>query len=325
MSEYNLYLSKEDSPLKLREAEKVEIISLVDNYIDLLSSSEREEVKSFREWVEEKSKYPIAEHGFSMLIRVYDGGESHTMLFDAGGSTNGIMLNARRMGLSLAEVECIVLSHGHYDHFMGLPAAVKAIGKSGLPIIVHGDMFRRRGVARNDGTVRVHPKFPSEEKVKPAVYIEARKPCLIADGLVLITGEIPRKTVFETGFPQNRILINGRWEPDPYIWDDRALIINVKRKGLVVLSGCGHAGIINTILYAQHLTGVENVYAVIGGFHLSGKDFEVRIDQTVKELKRINPKLVAPSHCTGWRANCMIFKAMPDSFVWSRVGNLYIL
>jgi 7,8-dihydropterin-6-yl-methyl-4-(beta-D-ribofuranosyl)aminobenzene 5'-phosphate synthase len=323
MREYDL--SEEGSSLKLREAEKVEIISLVDNYIDLLSSSEREEVKSFREWAKEKSKHPIAEHGFSMLIRVFDSGELHTILFDTGSSFSGIILNARRMGVKLAEVECVVLSHGHYDHFMGLPAAVKAIGRSGLPIIVHSDMFRRRGVARKDGTVRVHPKFPSEGEVKPAVYVEARKPRLIADGLALISGEIPRRTVFEKGFPQGRIFIDGRWEPDPYIWDDRSLIINVKRKGLVVLSGCGHAGIINTILYAQHLTGIETVYAVIGGLHLSGKDFEGRIDQTVRELKRINPKIVAPSHCTGWRANCAIFKTMPDSFIWGRVGNLYIL
>jgi 7,8-dihydropterin-6-yl-methyl-4-(beta-D-ribofuranosyl)aminobenzene 5'-phosphate synthase len=92
---------------------------------------------------------------------------------------------------------------------------------------------------------------------------------------------------------------------------------------LVVVSGCAHAGIINTITYAQRITGITNVYAVLGGFHLAGRENENRIEQTVKELKRISPKLIVPSHCTGWRGMCAIANVMPNAFVWNSVGGLY--
>jgi 7,8-dihydropterin-6-yl-methyl-4-(beta-D-ribofuranosyl)aminobenzene 5'-phosphate synthase len=151
------------------------------------------------------------------------------------------------------------------------------------------------------------------------------KPLLIADSSALVTGEIPRKTSFEKGYPQHRAFINGRWEPDPWIWDERALVIDVKRKGLIILSGCSHAGIINTISYAQHLTGIETVYAVLGGFHLGGREFEKRINQTVEELRKISPKIIVPSHCTGRHAIFTMHKAMLDSFVYGSVGNLYML
>jgi len=313
-------------PLRLREAEKVEIISLVDNSIDFLSSTEkRKEVKSFREWVKKPSRLPVAEHGFSMLIHVYYGNERHSILFDVGGSSSVIMANARRMGVNLTQIECIVLSHGHYDHFGGLSVVAKAINKDDLPIIVHKDMFRKRGALSLDGTIRKYPDFPSEGEVKPAKYVTTKQPCLIADNLALVTGEIPRKTSFEKGYPQHRAFINGEWKPDPWIWDERALVINIRDKGLVILSGCAHAGIINTILYAKHLTDTETVYAVLGGFHLSGREFEKRIGQTVKELEKIKPKILAPSHCTGWRGSYAIHRAMPDAFIWNSVGNLYEL
>ncbi|MEM3507152.1 MAG: MBL fold metallo-hydrolase [Candidatus Bathyarchaeia archaeon] len=156
-------------------------------------------------------------------------------------------------------------------------------------------------------------------------YIKTKQPYLIANDLILITGGIPGKTSFEKGYPQNRIFIDGKWLPNPLILDDCALVINLKKKGLVILSGCAHAGIINTIAYAQQLTGVKNIYAILGGFHLAGKEYELIISQTIKELKRINPTLLVPSHCTGWRGNYAIANTMPKSFIWNSVGNLYKL
>lgn len=313
------------APLELREADRVEVVSLVDNSIDVLSTSPREEVRRLRDWVERPKGHPSAEHGFSMLVRVYGGGESHAVLFDAGSSPRGVVANARRMGVDLRDVECVVLSHGHYDHFAGLRAVAEAVGRAGLPVLVHGDMFKRRGVEGPDGVVREYRSLPPEGEVRPARYVEAAGPQLVAGGLALITGEIPRATSFEAGFPQHRAFVNGRWEPEPWIRDERALVINVRRRGLVVLSGCGHAGIVNTVLHAQRLTGVERVYAILGGLHLAGSGFEERIAPTVEELKRLGPRVVAPSHCTGWRACCALYRAMPDSFVWGSVGNLYVL
>ena len=266
---------------------------------------------------------PIAEHGFSMLVRVFNAGQSTNILFDTGVSPRGIVKNANRMGLDLSEIDYIVLSHGHYDHFGGLESALKAINKSDLPIIAHERMFKLRGTMGSNGKIRKYPKFPKKKNLKSAKFIITKKPCLIVSNRVCITGEIPRQTSFEKGFSKNRILINNKWQADPDILDDRAIVLNLKEKGLIIISGCAHAGIINTIRYAQWITGVSNVYAVLGGFHLAGKDYEKRIELTVNELKLINPHLIIPSHCTGWRAATSIAKELPDAFIWNSVGNFY--
>ena len=154
--------------------------------------------------------------------------------------------------------------------------------------------------------------------------IYTKQPHLIDHGTILVTGEIPRETSFETGFLQHRTLTDGIWQPDPLILDDRAIIFNVKGKGVVVISGCAHAGIINTLHYAQKITEITNVYAVIGGFHLSGKENENRIEQTIEELKQMKPKIVVPCHCTGWRGVLATANALPDAFVYNSVGNRYV-
>ena len=163
----------------------------------------------------------------------------------------------------------------------------------------------------------------SNEAIGSALVIKTKQPYLIADDTTLITGEIPRETSFEKGFLKHQALIDGVWQPDPLILDDRAVAFNVKGKGLVIISGCAHAGIINTITYAQRISGIRDVYAVMGGLHLAGKENESRIQPTVKELERINPKLIVPMHCTGWRGIFAIAKALPDAFVWNSTGNLY--
>ena len=325
-------IEKMASRVALNEVDGVEIISLADNTVDFLSTIERKEVHQVREWVKNRMgkewarkhfRLPFAEHGFSMLIKVFSKGSFHIILFDTGVSRKGVVTNARRMGLNLTEIKCIVLSHGHYDHFGGLVDVLKAVDKKNLPIIAHENMFKTRGAVTSDGTVRKYPKFPSEDQVAPAKYLGTRQPYLLAGDSILVTGEIPRKTDFEKGFPRQRVFSDGKWQPDPWVWDDRAIVINIKHKGLVVISGCAHAGIANTTLYARQITGVAKVYAIMGGFHLAGKECEQRISPTVEMLRQLNPKTVVPSHCTGWRGKYAIFRAMPRAFVWNSVGNLY--
>jgi len=306
----------------------------MDNSVDFVSSSDKKEVQPLRQWLRERhgekwtqthTQLPVAEHGVSMLIRVFTAETSCSVLFDTGVSAEGVILNARRMGIDLGEVAYVALSHGHYDHFGGLKATVQAINNPKLTIILHEDMVKQRGALTLKGTIRKHPEFPKIGELKPASIINTKQPYLIADGTVCVTGEISRETSFETGYSHNRILNGNTWQPDPLIIDDRALVINVKDKGLVIVSGCAHAGIINTIRYAQQITGVTRVYAVIGGFHLAGKDYESRIERTMAELKSINPKLIITCHCTGWRANHAIATEFPDAFVPNSVGNLYQL
>ncbi len=324
--------NKSGSRVALKEVDDVEIISLADNTVDFLSTIERKEVHQIREWIKDRMgqewvkkhfRLPFAEHGFSMLIKVFSKKSFHTILFDTGLSREGVVTNAKRMGLDLADIECIVLSHGHYDHFGGLVDVLKVVDKKDLPIIVHEDMFEIRGAVTPEGTVREYRKFPTEDQVAPAKYVRTKQPYLIAHDSVLVTGEIPRKTDFEKGFLRQRVFSDGKWQPDPWVRDERAIVIKVKRKGLVVISGCAHAGIVNTSLYARRITGVVKVHAIMGGFHLAGKECESRIGPTVEMLRRLDPEIVVPSHCTGWRGKNAIFEAMPRAFVWNSVGNLY--
>ena len=309
----------------LKEVDGVEITSLMDNTVDFFSTPPNKAVHNVREWTKKHFCLPFAEHGFSVLIKILSRENHHTILFDTGQSPEGVVINAKRMGIELTDVECIVLSHGHYDHFGGLINVSKIINRKNLRIIVHDDMFKIRGVIDPDGSVRKLPIFPSENQVAPAKYVQTKHPTLLLDDILLVSGEIPRKTDFEKGFSEHLSQSNGKWVPDPSIWDDRAIIFNVKRKGLVVISGCAHAGIINTTLFAQQITGVTKIHALIGGFHLTGKDWEQRIKQTIYGLQQIKPKIIVPMHCTGWRGKYAINKSMPNCFIWNSVGNLYRL
>lgn len=311
--------------VKLAETASIEIISLVDNTVDFLSSNTRKEVHTFQHSTHWHNGLPHAENGFSMLIRVQCEKKTESILFDTGTSPDGVCQNAKLMDINLGEVSTIVLSHGHYDHFGGSTAAVKAINRQDLQIIAHKDMAKPRAAASSKGNLREYPLFPDQKSLSPAKIINTKQSRVIASGFACLTGEIPRTVKFETGMLNNRIFRDGIWQPDPLLMDERALVFHVRDKGLVVVSGCAHAGIINTIRYAQKITGVERIYGIFGGFHLSGREFEKRIPQTIDELRRITPKLVVPSHCTGWRALYALREAFPEEFIFNSIGNCYNL
>ena len=312
--------------LKLAETAGLEIISLVDNTVDFLSSNNRKEVQAFQHSAHWHNGLPHAENGFSMLIRVQCGEKTESILFDTATSSTGLCENAKLMDIDLSEVSTVVLSHGHYDHFGGLAEAVKAINNPKMKIITHEDMAKPRATANSRGELRKYPTFPEPKTLASAAEIvELKQPLLVASGFGCVTGEIPRTVEFEAGMVNNRILRDGVWVADPLLMDERALVFNLKGKGLVVVSGCAHAGIINTIRYAQQITDVERVHGVFGGFHLSGREFEKRIPQTVAELQKIGPNLIVPSHCTGWRALYAFNEVIPQSFIFNSVGNHYTL
>jgi 7,8-dihydropterin-6-yl-methyl-4-(beta-D-ribofuranosyl)aminobenzene 5'-phosphate synthase len=315
--------SEMEGQTALREVDSAEIVSLIDNTVDFGSTIQHKEVKNVRGWTNHPFRLPFAEHGFSVLIKTVSDGNSHTILLDTGLSPEGVVVNAKRMGVELADVECIVLSHGHYDHFGGLVKVSKVIDKENLPIVVHDDVFKTRGMMNTDGSIREFPRLPSENQIAPAKYLRKKHSTLVGDETMLVSGEIRRKTDFEEGFKRHYVFSCGRWLPDPWIWDDQAVILNVKHRGLVVVTGCAHAGIINTAHFAQQITGVSKVYSVMGGFHLAGKYCEKIISRTVEMLQQLNPEIIVPMHCTGWRGKCAISEAMPQAFVSNSVGNLY--
>src|SRR5262249_964087 len=148
---------------------------------------------------------------------------------------------------------------------------------------------------------------------------------VLLDNSVLITGEVDRTTDFESGLPFHEARRDGRWEPDPLILDDQALVVHLRGRGLVVLTGCGHAGAVNIVRSALRLTGVPNPHAVIGGLHLTGPVFEPIIEPTATALVALDPGLVVPAHCTGWRAQHRLAGALPDAFVPNAVGTSFAL
>ena len=132
--------------------------------------------------------------------------------------------------------------------------------------------------------------------------IEQQQPSFLLAGSLLVTGEVDRTSGFERGLAIHQACRDGEWQPDPLILDDQALIANVAGKGLVVLTACGHAGVVNTVRYARRLTGEDRVHALVGGFHLNGPLFEPIIAPTCDALAELDPDYLVPTHCTGWRA-----------------------
>jgi 7,8-dihydropterin-6-yl-methyl-4-(beta-D-ribofuranosyl)aminobenzene 5'-phosphate synthase len=224
------------------------------------------------------------------------------------------------------ELHTIVLSHGHADHTQGLMGMIERLGKRRMPLLLHPDAFLERKLVFPDGhEIRLPPpdrRVLSHEGIE---VIEERGPSYLVGNSVLVTGQIHRSTPFEKGFPIHYARVADQWQQDALIHDDQAVVVHVKGKGLVILTGCGHAGAVNTIRHAQHLTGIQQVYAVIGGFHLTGALFEPIIAPTIAVLKDINPALIVPAHCTGWKATHALARELPEAFVPNSVGTRFVL
>jgi 7,8-dihydropterin-6-yl-methyl-4-(beta-D-ribofuranosyl)aminobenzene 5'-phosphate synthase len=311
----------------LEKADSVEITILMDNYVDLLmASSEVAKQPRLGDTAGEKQSRLMAEHGFCALATVITDGHRQSMLFDAGLSPDGVLHNIDALETPLAEVRGVVLSHGHPDHTGALIATLRQVSKRGLPLIAHPDAFLQRKIVLPNGQEMKLPPLERGALLDEGVeLVETKEPVLLLDRRTLVTGQVARTTDFEKGMPVHHSLVDGRWQPDPWIYDDQALVFHLRGKGLAILTGCGHAGVINTMRHARDLTGVEEVYAVIGGLHLTGPLFEAIIPQTVEELRAAAPQVVVPMHCTGWKAVHAIARAMPEAFIQNSVGTRYVL
>jgi 7,8-dihydropterin-6-yl-methyl-4-(beta-D-ribofuranosyl)aminobenzene 5'-phosphate synthase len=214
----------------------------------------------------------IAEHGFSVLVTVTRAGREHRILFDTGTSPDGVVENMRRLDIDSSSVEVIVCSHGHFDHTTGLDGLIRTLGRVNLPVLIHPHFWRRRRVAL-PGRDPMEIPTTSRQALTGAGFeiIEEQQPSFLFDRSVLITGEVPRTTGYEPGFPPQQAWLGGHWQPDPLVLDDQALILNVAGRGLVVITGCGHAGVVNIARYSRRLTGDQPLYALLGGFHLTAR------------------------------------------------------
>ncbi len=267
-----------------------------------------------------------AEHGLAFFIETVIDGKSHSFMFDYGLDFQGIRGNLEFLGLDPATVTAFGLSHGHFDHWGGLTDLLKYFRpgiRRGTPLYVGGEAFARRFV--------MYPQDPephdigqlSREEIEAldAVrVIEIREPARVMEGLAM-TGNIERVTEYEKCAASLLIERGHGLEADPFT-GEQALVCIVKGKGLVVISGCAHAGIMNTVTHARKITGVEKVHALIGGFHLVNADSRV-IERTVRDMAEMNPDYVIPTHCTGFEATALIAREMKDRFILSTAGTKY--
>ena len=310
---------------------------LVDNKADLIVKS-TERVKYFTE------KSLLAEHGLSVLIQLEN--QERKILWDAGVSKIALLENMRRMKLGKTSISKIALSHGHFDHYAAMTEVLieldllpkdKEWGSSinqneienwltgsRIPIIAHPAAFRERWKVNDNGAL-VGPFLPppqGEWQAAGAEIVLSEGPYQLAPGC-WTTGYVPRKSFETSGRSEKRKYRNGSEMFPDDLEDDQAVIIYLKSKGLVVLSGCAHSGIVNTIEHARNISGIDRVHAVIGGFHLAQAD-ENEINQTIAYFKEIRPDLVVPGHCTGFKAISRFAQEMPVQFIEGVVGATYL-
>ncbi|MDR7666829.1 MBL fold metallo-hydrolase [Methanosarcina sp. Z-7115] len=311
--------------LNIREADRLEVTILMDNYTDMLVTENT--------CICKRPQLPLpqillAEHGLACLIKVCAENEEHIVLMDAAVTPTCFFNNAKLLKADLGRIEAVVLSHGHPDHFLGLVELLKFVSKEQnkkVPLFLHPDSFleRRMNIPAIEHPVTMPALNEDDLKEAGADLVKSEKALLVAGGLIYTTGEVERTTAFEKGFPWAEAKLDGNWVTDPFR-DDQGLVVKLKGKGIVVISGCAHAGIINTVEYAKKIAGTNKVHAVLGGFHLTGRIFDPIIQPTIHEMRRIKPDYVIPMHCTGWKAINRFAEEMPEQFLLNTVGTTYV-
>ena len=347
-------MSPQDSlPAGILSLDELEVLVVVDNETDTLSSVDAG-VPQIPEVVHLAARTPASRkyeghecktvfdqlccacHGLSLLITGRRDGQQRSMLFDVGSYPDLWLDNARRLGIDLSRIECVFLSHWHFDHSGGFPEVIAAVsaarGSAGLArprVDLHPNRPDQRGILLPSGVMIMLPLEPTFEALAKSggEVVTSADPHAICGGFFFGSGAIDRVTDYETGLAGHHTFHGERGEPDPLIMDERFVAAYVRGRGITVFSACSHAGIINACLTAKkHFPG-SPIDVVLGGYHLAGKAMESRIEPTVRDLEtRIEPQVVAPGHCTGWRAKASLAHTFsPGRYAPSVVGSLYRL
>jgi 7,8-dihydropterin-6-yl-methyl-4-(beta-D-ribofuranosyl)aminobenzene 5'-phosphate synthase len=346
-------MAQDSRPDGVMQLDALEVLVVVDNETDTLSSVD-EGVPQVPEVIHLAARTPTSRqyqghdcktvfdqlccacHGLSVLITGRRGELRHTMLFDVGPYADLWLDNAGRLDVDLSSIEHVFLSHWHFDHSGGFPKVVAAIAAAraaaGLtpPIVdLHPDRPDQRGILLPSGLMIMLPKEPSFEDIARAggTIAASKEPHAICGGFFFGSGTINRVTDYETGLAGHHTFRGDEGRPDPLIMDERFVAAYVRGRGVTVLSACSHAGIVNACLGAKQHFPNTPIDLVLGGYHLAGKAMEQRIEPTIRDLeRRVGPRLVAPGHCTGWRAKARLAHAFaPGRYAPSVVGTLYRL
>jgi 7,8-dihydropterin-6-yl-methyl-4-(beta-D-ribofuranosyl)aminobenzene 5'-phosphate synthase len=313
--------------------EMVRITVVVDNHVDALLT-EREDIKRFtmlNHFVPPHGDPICTENGISYWIELHRDGRRHHVLFDTSLTAHVLLHNLRALGRSVDQLDHAVISHGHPDHFGGLIGLLEERQRP-LPIAIHPDAFLPKYIIDEKGNavMTINRRLDrSELERAKGIIVESREPVEVGPG-ALVTGQIERDPdrSFEPPVPVRApgpagifLERDGELVNDDATIDDQAVVLNVKDKGLVVMTACGHSGIVNTVRYAQRLTGVERIYAIMGGFHTGFMGVpEENGAATVEALAEFEPTILAPMHCTGIKTIARTVMAFPDQFVHNVAG-----
>jgi 7,8-dihydropterin-6-yl-methyl-4-(beta-D-ribofuranosyl)aminobenzene 5'-phosphate synthase len=304
-----------------READAVRIWILADNYYDALRT-DNEVVKRYRS---SPGKSIHAEHGLSYYVETAVDGETSSCMFDFGMDPCGAVNNARLLGIDTSKTEALILSHGHFDHWGGVEEILRQnMGrmKPSCKFYVGEEAFLPRYSRRPGSQEAAGIGKLNQEKIEAyGIDIEEIKsPIQIIPG-AYCTGPITRVTEYESIPPSLLVERNYSIETDDFR-GELALFFLLKNKGLIVLSGCAHRGIVNTIRQAQRISGVEKIHAIIGGFHLIHAKPEI-VRNTIADIIAMRPQYVAPAHCTGFEAVVAFSQYMPSEFILNTAGTQY--
>ena len=346
-------MTEASRPEGVIELDELEILVVVDNETDTLSSVD-DGVPQIPEIVHLAARTPpsreyegheckivfdqlcCACHGLSVLITGRRDGRAHSMLFDVGPYADLWLDNARRLAVDLSSIETLFLSHWHFDHSGGFPEIVAAIaearsaaGRAAPLVDLHPDRPDQRGILLPNGVMVMLPEEPAFDDIAKAggEIAASGDPHPLCGGFFFGSGAIDRVTEYETGLAGHHSFRGEAGEPDPLIMDERFVAAAVRGRGVSVFSACSHAGIVNACLGAMDRFPGSPIDAVLGGYHLAGKAMEARIEPTVRDLAaRVAPLLVAPGHCTGWRAKARLADEFaPGRYGPSVVGTMYRL
>lgn len=317
----------------MEAVEKARITVVVDNHVDALLT-ERPDVERFtmlKHFVPPHGEPICTENGISYWIELHRDGRRHHVMFDTSLTSHVLLHNLRALGRSVDQLDQVVLSHGHPDHFGGLMGLLHARRRP-LPVVVHPDAFLPKYIVDDAGNsvLTINAKLDRAAiEAAQGVVVESREPVEVGPG-ALVTGQIPRDpdSAFEPPVPTRDpgpagifLERDGELVNDDATIDDQAVVLHVRDKGLVVMTACGHSGVVNTIRHAQRITGVDRIYAIMGGFHTGfmGVPEENGV-ATIEALAEFEPTILAPMHCTGIKTIARAVVEFPDRFVHNVTG-----
>lgn len=307
--------------IRANETDRLTVWVITDNYYDA-SRTDSGFAKRYRS---APGRSIHSEHGLSFYIETRSEGKTGTCMFDFGMDPIGVSNNMDLLNIDIAKTDTFALSHGHFDHFMGALEILnrnRSKIKPATPFYAGKETFLNRYSLRpgSDFAVDLGQLNKSDLESFGITVHEITEPMEIIQG-GYISGDIERSTSYETPIPNLLVKRGDRLVPDDFR-GEQALFFNVKDKGLVILSGCAHAGIVNTVRHIQNITGLEKVHAIMGGFHLINAR-QKKISNTIEDIQSIDPDIIVPLHCTGFEAVTAFMESLPNAFFLNTAGTKY--